>query len=390
MRVVLLVLDGLGIGAAPDAYLYGDEGANTLGHLAEAVGGLELPALERLGLGNVGDFKGIRKNPGAQALWGRLREASAGKDTISGHWEMMGIVNPRPFPTYPEGFPPEVIKEFERRSGLRVLGNRPASGTEIIQELGPEHLRTGRPIVYTSADSVFQIAAHVEVIPPQRLYELCRIARDILQGPHNVCRVIARPFRGRPGAFRRLGEARKDFALPPPGPTVLDALRARRVAVYSVGKVSEIFAHRGFSETMKCRDNGQGMRTLDTLMRSRSPERCLLFANLVDFDTLWGHRRDPEGFARGLREFDSFLARFLALFGPEDWLLITADHGCDPTFRGTDHTREEVPVLLWGPALREGRGVGLRNGFMAVGATVARLFGLREFSEGSLLDPGAS
>ena len=375
MRALIVVLDGAGAGAAPDSTLYGDAGANTLSHVAEAAGGLRLPVLERLGLGNAVRMKGVSPVPASAASYGRMRELSAGKDTITGHWEMMGIYNPAPFPTYPKGFPPRVISEFERRTGKKVLGNRAASGTVIIEELGGEHLRTGCPIVYTSADSVFQIAAHVDVIPVEELYEICRTAREILTAPDNVCRVIARPFAGATGNFTRISAKRKDFPLPPPEQTVLDMLAAKGVPVFSVGKVAEMFDMRGFTNgTIKTGGNVRGVEEIMKLLRM---ERTgLIFANLNDFDTLFGHRNDPMGFARALMEFDGLLDGLLPLLGGEDYLFITADHGNDPTTPGTDHSRELVPLLFFSKG-KPGRDLGLREGFFDLGATVAEIFGVR-------------
>lgn len=379
-KSVIVVMDGLGIGAAPDARLYGDEGSDTLGHLASAGGGLNLPCLESLGLGNLGDFQGISPSPAPLASFGRMEELSKGKDTITGHWEMMGIVNEKPFPTYPEGFPGEIIAEFERRTGRKVLWNKPASGTEIIRRLGNEHMRTGRPIVYTSADSVFQIAAHEDVISVQELYRMCRVAREILAPPHNVCRVIARPFIGPP--FTRTYR-RRDFPLPPPEDTVLDLVKARGVQVLSVGKVGDMFDARGFTTFIKAGGNQDIMKKVAEA--SLSLEEGLIFSNLVDFDTLYGHRNDVAGFKRALEEFDAWLSYFIPLLGDDDYLLLAADHGNDPTTASTDHSREYVPILLYNRKLRP-RGLGTRRGFLDIGATVADLFGV-EFKKGrSLLE----
>jgi phosphopentomutase len=377
--VLIIVLDGTGAGEAPDSAAWGDSGANTLGHVARAVGGLKTPVMEKLGLGNIDDFPGISRNPSTLASYGKMRELSAGKDTITGHWEMMGIVNPVPFPTYPHGFPPEVMAEFEKRIGRKSLGNKPASGTEIIKELGREHIKTGFPIVYTSADSVFQIAAHVDVIGIEELYKMCQTARNILTPPNQVNRVIARPFTGGNGQFTRIGEKRKDFALPPPGRTVVDALANKGIKVYSIGKVSEMFAMRGFTETIKYKGNMDGMEKTKALLREKKEDR-LLFCNLSDFDTLYGHRNDAQGFARALSEFDTALGEVLPLLDKDDYLFITADHGCDPTHPGTDHTRELVPLLFYNKRLK-GKDLGLREGFMDLGKTVADIFGV-EYGRG--------
>jgi phosphopentomutase len=375
-RVFIIVLDGVGAGEMPDAAEYGDLGSNTLGNLARAVGGLCLPCLESLGLGNLGDFEGILKTRSPLASWGLMEELSKGKDTITGHWEMMGIISERPFPTYPDGFPPEVIGEFERRTGRKALCNRPASGTEIIKELGHEHMRTGSPIVYTSADSVFQIAAHEDIIGMEELYRMCETAREILLPPHDVCRVIARPFKGPP--FRRI-PGRRDFALPPPGETLPDLLNGKGMQVISVGKVIDMFAGRGFSGAKKTENNSRGMEELKNLAGTL-PEG-LVFANLVDFDSLYGHRNDTLGFKNALEEFDSWLSGFLPALKAEDYLFITADHGLDPTTPSTDHSREYVPVLFYN-SKTPSRDLGTRKGFRDIGATAAEIFGVAEFGRG--------
>lgn len=369
---MLVVLDGAGVGALPDAARYGDAGSNTLGNLAEKVGGLDLPHLERLGLGNIAPIKGVPPAANPAAAWGKMAERSPGKDTTTGHWELAGVVLDRPFPVYPQGFPPEVIDTFEARIGRRVLGNKPASGTAVIEELGAEHLRTGCPIVYTSADSVFQIAAHEEVIPVEELYRMCRIAREILTGEHAVARVIARPFTGRPGSFRRT-ERRHDFSLPPPRPTVLEALVSRGYAVVGVGKIQDIFAGRGVTRSIPVKNNPDNIQKTIAAVREMAPG--LVFTNLVDFDTLYGHRNDPDGFARALKEFDSALPELMGAVAADGMLFITADHGCDPTTPSTDHSREYVPLLVWGPRLAGGVPLGTRATFADVGATIAAFFG---------------
>ncbi|ACX52426.1 phosphopentomutase [Ammonifex degensii KC4] len=369
----MVVLDGVGIGALPDAHRYRDEGSNTLGNLARAVGGLDLPHLTAWGLGNIGEILGVDPVEEPLASYGKMAEASPGKDTTTGHWELMGVILERPFPVYPQGFPPEIIRTFEERIGRKVLGNKPASGTVIIEELGPLHLETGYPIVYTSADSVFQIAAHEEVIPVEELYRMCRIAREILTGEHAVARVIARPFTGKPGSFRRTPR-RHDFSLPPPRPTLLDALVERGYEVVGIGKIPDIFAGRGITRSLPAKDNQENLQVTIKAVKNMAPG--LVFTNLVDFDTLYGHRNDLQGFARALREFDAALPR-LAEALPEDGILfVTADHGCDPTTPSTDHSREYVPLLVWGGS-RLGRGVnlGVRETFADLAATVANLFG---------------
>jgi phosphopentomutase len=375
-RAVIIVLDGVGVGEMPDAAQYGDEGSNTLGNLSRAVGGLSLPTLERMGLGIIIDIKGITREERPLASWGMMAELSAGKDTITGHWEMTGVANERPFPTYPNGFPSKIIEQFERKIGREILWNKPASGTEIIKELGDEHVRTGSPIVYTSADSVFQIAAHEEVISVDELYRMCEVARDILKPPHNVCRVIARPFVGPP--YQRTYR-RRDFALTPPEDTVLDMLCKNHIEVWSVGKVCDMYGKRGFTRCIKSEGNYDGMKKLSEAFKDF--ENGLIFINLVDFDTLYGHRNNTEGFKAALEEFDNWLSAFLAGLGDEDYLFITADHGCDPTTPSTDHSREYVPILFYNKST-QAKGLGLRESFMDLGATVAEILGIKGFKRG--------
>ncbi|MDQ0286602.1 phosphopentomutase [Desulfofundulus luciae] len=372
-RLTLIVLDSVGIGELPDAAQYGDAGSNTLANTARAVGGLNLPYLGRLGLGNIAPIEGVPPVDRPQAAYGRMAEASAGKDTTTGHWEIAGLLLERPFPVYPNGFPPEIIRPFEERIGRPVLGNKAASGTVIIEELGPEHMRTGYPIVYTSADSVFQIAAHEEIIPVEELYRMCRIARELLTGDHAVGRVIARPFVGRPGAFKRT-DRRRDFSLPPPGPTVLDLLLENGFSVLAVGKIEDIFAGKGITEAVHTEGNMDGVD--QTLACMRRLERGLIFTNLVDFDMLYGHRNNPRGYADALEAFDRRLPEILHATRPDEVLIITADHGCDPTTSSTDHSREYVPLLVYGQRVKPGVNLGTRNTFSDVAATVAELFGL--------------
>jgi phosphopentomutase len=367
-KAILLVLDGVGIGELPDAADYGDEGSNTLVNMAKAVGGLNLPNLQRMGLGNIEQIEGIPPAEKPIACYGKMREVSAGKDTTTGHWEIAGIIREKPFPTYPNGFPPEIIEAFEKAIGRKVLGNKPASGTAIIEELGEEHLRTGYPIVYTSADSVFQIAAHEEIVPVEQLYEWCRIAREILRGEHEVARVIARPFIGTPGNFKRTAR-RKDFSVPPPYPTLLDALTEAGLKVVTVGKVDDIFADRGVTFAVHTSDNRDGMQQVETL--TAQDDFDFLWCTLVDFDTVYGHRNNPQGFAQALREFDEWLGNFLPKLREGDLLIITADHGNDPTTPSTDHSREYVPLLIWTPSLKEGKPLGVRQTFADVAATIA-------------------
>lgn len=371
-RIVWVVLDSVGIGAMPDAAEYGDCGADTLGNIAR-MRPLALPNLCRLGIANIRPFAGLAPAAEPAGAYGRCALRSPGKDTTTGHWEMAGILLGKPFPLYPNGFPAEIMDEFERRTGRRSLGNKAASGTEIIRELGEEHVRTGSPIVYTSADSVFQIAAHEEVIPLWELYKMCETARAILSGPHEVGRVIARPFAGEPGAFARTPN-RKDFAVPPPAGMLLDRLDRNHVLVHSVGKIFDVFLGRGIREYDKTKTNADGMqRTLDALDESG---RRLVFVNLVDFDQLYGHRNDVEGYARALEQADAWLPRLEAKLAGGDLLILTADHGCDPTTPGTDHSREYVPLLASGPAVRRGVNLGTRASLADIGQTVAENFGV--------------
>lgn len=341
VKCLILLLDGVGAGALPDAADFGDAGANTLGHVAETVGGLNLPNLGALGLGNILPLRGMRPVPRPQALYGRLAERSRGKDTTVGHWEIMGVVTEKPFPVFPDGFPDEVISAFKRVTGRGVLGNKAASGTRIIEELGARHMQSGDLIVYTSADSVFQIAAHEDVVPVEELYRICGDAREILTGEYEVVRVIARPFVGEPGSFKRTPR-RRDFSLKPPR-TYLDILNELGVPVHGVGKISQIYAGSGISYEHKTGGNSEGLAQVAKLMEEL--DEGLVFANLVDFDMLWGHRNDAHGFAAGLAEVDAALPGIIAACGPDDMLIVTADHGCDPVYTGTDHTREYIPLL---------------------------------------------
>ncbi len=372
-RVLLIVLDGVGIGALPDADLYGDSGSNTLGNLANAVGGLDLPNLEKLGLGNIAPLKGVEPAKQPLGAYGIMKEISPGKDSTSGHWEMMGVVLDGPFPTYPEGFPPEVMEAFEKAIGRGTVGNYPASGTTIIRDLGDEHVATGKPIVYTSADSVFQIAAHEDVIPVADLYEMCWKARKILTGRHAVGRVIARPFVGTSGNYTRTTR-RKDFSLEPIDKTLLDLMSDAGLDVVTAGKVCYLFAKRGITESLKAPTNKDVTDSVIALL-GRDIEG-LVFANLVDFDMLWGHRNDIEGFYGGLTEFDRRLPEILASMRGEDALFITADHGNDPTTPSTDHSREQVPVLVYGERVKPGVDLGVRASFADLGATIAENFGI--------------
>ena len=369
-RVILIVLDSVGCGDAPDAAAYGDEGSNTLANTARAVGGLKLPAMGRLGLGNITPIEGVPPVSAPSGAYGRLTEVSAGKDTTAGHWELAGVPVYRPFPTYPHGFPAALIAEFERRIGRETLGNYPTSGTVIIQELGEEHMRTGQPIVYTSADSVFQIAAHEEVIPLEELYHMCQIARELLTGDHAVGRVIARPFVGEPGNFTRT-ENRRDFSLTPDQDTILDTLKAAGKEVTGVGKIEDIFAHRGLTRSQH---TGNNMDDLEAILQFiASDADGLIFANLVDFDMLYGHRNNPRGYADALEQFDARLPDIQAALRDVDVLMLTADHGNDPTTLSTDHSRERVPILVSGPPVRAGVNLGTRDSFADIAATIADL-----------------
>jgi len=370
-RVIWIVLDSVGIGEMPDADAYGDSGSDTLGNIARRRR-LRLPNLCRLGLANIKTLEGLGASAEPQAAFGRCALASPGKDTTTGHWEMAGIHLEKPFPLFPRGFPPAIIDEFERRIGRSVLGNKAASGTEIIEELGEEHMRTGSPIVYTSADSVFQIAAHEEVITLFELYKMCETARELLRGPYEVGRVIARPFLGSPGAFTRTAN-RHDYAVAPPQGMLLDQLEARDVEIFSVGKIFDVFLGRGIGDHEKTKSNADGMAK--TLAAMDSLGRGLIFVNMVDFDMLYGHRNDVEGYARALEEVDAWLPSFEAKFAPGDLAILTADHGCDPTTASTDHSREYVPLLAYGPNARHGVNLGVRATLSDIGQTVAANFG---------------
>jgi phosphopentomutase len=372
-RITWIVLDSVGIGEMPDAAAYGDVGSDTLGNIARRRT-LHLPNLAKLGLGNIKPLEHIEPAHPPQASYGRCTLASPGKDTTTGHWEMAGIHLEKPFPVYPHGFPPAILDEFERQIGRGTLGNVAASGTEIIKQLGEEHLRTGKPIVYTSADSVFQVAAHEEVIPLWELYKICEAARAILRGPHEVGRVIARPFVGKPGDFTRTSN-RKDFAVAPPKGMLLDQLEERDVPVFSIGKIFDIFLGRGIREYEKTKNNLDGMAK--TLAAVEDYDGGLIFVNLVDFDQLYGHRNDVEGYARALEEVDGWLPALLAKLNQDDLLILTADHGCDPTTPSTDHSREYVPLLAYARRHSPGANLGLRSSLSDVGQTVAENFGAR-------------
>lgn len=378
-RTIIIVFDSLGVGELPDAAAFGDTGSNTLAHIAAAVGGLALPNLASLGLGRIIDTQGVPPVLRPQGSFGKMAEVSAGKDTTVGHWELMGVSSPRPLPVYPDGFPQELIDEFKRRTSLGVLGNRAASGTEIIQELGAEHQRTGWPIVYTSADSVWQMAAHEETISLDRLYEICEVSRAFLTGDHGVARVIARPFTGTPGNYTRT-HWRKDFSIEPPRPTLLDFAVSQAIPVLAAGKIGEIFAGRGITESRHTSGNEETFDLVLEYMQRSAP--AIIFANLVDFDMLWGHRNDPNGYAAGLRAADLRLPEVLEEMREGDLLIIVGDHGCDPTTPSTDHSREYIPLLMCGPQITKGLDLGVRPTFADVGRTIAGAMGLSVELEG--------
>lgn len=367
-RVIIIVLDSVGIGEMPDAEKYGDLGCNTLVHIAHFMGGLQLPHLEKLGLGNIESITGVLEIPNAKGCFGKMAERSIGKDTTTGHWEMAGVILERALPTFPHGFPQEFIERYELAIERKVIGNEVASGTEIIQRLGEEHVRTGKPIVYTSADSVFQVAAHEEVIPLAELMRMCQIAREMLIDELQVGRVIARPFLGEAGQFYRTTN-RHDFAIEPPHKILMEYVQERGLEVCAVGKIRDIYAGRGITDFVTSKGNMESVdKTLDFMTKV---ETGLIMTNLVDFDMLYGHRNDVEGYARALKAFDERLPEIYAALRSEDMLIITADHGCDPTQLGSDHTREYVPLLVYGPTLKKGVNLGIRSTFADLGATVA-------------------
>jgi phosphopentomutase len=379
-RAMVIVLDSAGIGEMEDAAAYGDAGSNTIGHVAAATPGFALPTLEKLGLGRVAPLSGVAPLADPTGAYGKMRELSKGKDTTVGHWEMMGVISERGFKLYPHGFPDSVIREFSARIGRGVLGNVVASGTVIIEELGREHLATGFPIVYTSADSVFQIAAHEDVVPLEELYRYCHIAREILVGEVSVARVIARPFTGEPGSFVRTPH-RHDYSVEPPA-TYLDTLTAAGIPVIGVGKISDIFAGRGVRDSYPTVNNRDGIQRLRDLLAA-TREDAFIFVNLVDFDSQYGHRNDPAGYARALMEFDAALPGVMELMTADDLLIITADHGCDPTTPSTDHSREFVPLIAWSPGMRTGVSLGVRETFSDLGRTVADFLGVEAVLPGT-------
>jgi len=379
-RAILIVMDSVGIGALPDAGAYGDEGSNTLGNIAASVKGFKLENLEALGLGNIDGATGYSRTASPKGSYGKAGELSPGKDTTTGHWEIAGITLEQAFPTFPEGFPQELVEAFEKAVGVKVLGNEVASGTEIIARLGDKHVETGSPILYTSADSVFQIAAHEEVIPLEKLYDMCEKARRLLIGKYAVGRVIARPFLGTSGSYKRTSN-RRDFSLKPIKPTMLDILKENGRNVMAVGKIEDIFAGKGITEAVHTKNNMEGVdKTLEYMASGKSG---LIFTNLVDFDMLYGHRNDIAGYAAALKEFDARLPEITAAMKAEDVLIITADHGCDPTTQSTDHSREYIPVLVYGEKVKAGVNLGIRKGFGDIGATILEFLNLPTTIEGS-------
>ncbi|OPJ60490.1 phosphopentomutase [Clostridium oryzae] len=379
-RIIWIVLDSVGMGAMPDAEKYGDHDCNTIGHVSKHFGGLKLTNLESLGLGNIEGMIGPQSSSAPLGCYGRMAEASKGKDTTTGHWEMAGVISHEPFPTYPDGFPNEVVDAFEAAVGRKIIGNKPASGTVILDELGEEHIKTGKLIVYTSGDSVFQIAANENVVPFNELYEICEKARAILKGKHAVARVIARPFIGeKKGGFTRTAN-RRDFSLKPPAETVLDKLKKAGLNVQAVGKIEDIFCKQGITEAVHTSDNMDGIdRTLEYMSDNK---KGLIYTNLVDFDMKWGHRNDVESYGKGLEAFDVRLKQVIDAMNDKDVLFITADHGCDPTTPGTDHTREYVPFIACGKALKTNVNLGTRNTFSDIGQTVAEIFGIENTKDG--------
>jgi phosphopentomutase len=373
-RVLVIVLDGVGAGEAHDSAAYGDSGSNSLGNTARAVGGLKLPNLEALGFGHITPMEGVAAVDQPGGAYGRMQPVSAGKDSVTGHWELMGVYLERPFPTYPDGFPPEVLDEFKRRTGYDALGNKAASGTEIIKELGEEHLRSGQPIVYTSADSVFQIAAHEEVIPIERLYEICQISRDMLQGEHGVGRVIARPFVGESADTFKRTPRRRDYPLAPVADTVMDKLLAQGRQVRATGKIDDLFGMRGVSHTNHTTNNEASTQAMLTYLEDDF--EGLLITNLIEFDMIYGHRNDARGYANALEAFDAHVPGILQRLRPTDMVMIAADHGVDPTTESTDHSRELSPLLVFGPTVRGGVDLGTRGSYSDVAATIAEIFGL--------------
>lgn len=378
-RVIWIVLDSVGMGEMPDAKEYGDVGSNTIGNISKALGGLEIPNMENIGLGNIEGMKGLKKVKNPSGAYGRFMEMSHGKDTTTGHWEMAGVYSKDPFPTYPNGFPKEIIDAFQKKIGREIIGNKPASGTVIIEELGEEHLKSGKPIVYTSGDSVFQIAAHEDIIPLNELYKMCREARKILVGKNAVARVIARPFVGKLGSFTRTA-SRRDFSLDPPYDTLLDILKKNNLNVMAVGKIEDIFSKCGITEAIHTKDNMDGVDK--TLQYMKENKKGLIFTNLVDFDMKWGHRNNVKAYGKGLCDFDARLPEIINSMRENDVLFINADHGCDPTVEGTDHTREYVPFLAYGKNIKPNSNLKTRKSFADIGQTIAEIFSVQNTKYG--------
>lgn len=378
-RVIWVILDSVGMGELPDADQFGDVGSNTIGNTAKAVGGLNIPNMINLGLGNIDGMKNLDRTDAPKGCFARLSEISNGKDTTTGHWEMVGIHSTEPFPSYPNGFPTDIIEEFEEKTSRKVLGNKPASGTAILDELGPDHVKTGNLIVYTSADSVFQIAAHEDVVPIDELYKICEIARKMLKDEHAVARVIARPFIGEEGNWQRTAN-RRDFSLQPPVDTVLDYMKAAGLQVTGVGKIEDIFANKGITDAIHTKDNMDGVD--QTLEYMKKQDKGLIFTNLVDFDSKWGHRNNYVEYAKGLEAFDIRLKEITDQMTENDILFINADHGCDPTTPSTDHSREYVPLLVYGKSIKEGVNLGTRKTFADIGQTIAEIFDVKKIAIG--------
>ena len=378
-RVVIIILDSAGIGATPDAADFGDVGSHTLGNIAQAVGGLKVPNMEAMGLGNIAILEGVKPQLKPSAAFGKMDEVSAGKDTTVGHWELAGIHTIKPFPTYPDGFPPEVMDAFAKQTGRGFLGNYPSSGTVILDKLGAEHLETSKLIIYTSGDSVFQIAAHEEIVPVEDLYKYCEIAREILRGEHEVSRVIARPFIGEPGNFIRTAN-RHDYSVIPPEATVLDNIKDAGLMVLGIGKINDIYVGHGITEAIHTQSNKDGIEKTINAIRTHT-DKGLIFTNLVDFDAKFGHRNNPEGYANALAEFDQYLPEIMDALSDDDILVLTADHGNDPTFPGTDHTREYVPILIAGSAV-QAVNLGIRPAFSDLAATIADIFDVKAPPQG--------
>jgi phosphopentomutase len=378
-KAILIVLDSFGIGALPDAEAFGDTGADTLGHITQYTS-LNIPNMLNLGLGNIQGVHAPGKSEKPLACFGKCAERQMGKDTTGGHWEMAGLILAKPFPYFHEGFPKEIVNAFRNRTGLEILGNIAASGTQIIQELGDEHVKTGKPIVYTSADSVMQIAAHEEVIPISKLYEICHIAREIMQGEYAVGRIIARPFIGTSANYRRT-ENRRDFSLLPPGKTILDSLSEKGLTVAGIGKIEDIFARQGLTRIDHAKNNAGDIEATFKMMQQDF--EGLIFTNLTDFDMLYGHRNDIEGYARALEAFDAVIPHLISLLNEEDMLIITADHGCDPSTPGTDHTREYIPLLIYGQKFKQAVDLGIRSTFADIGASIIDYFGLPAWPVGT-------